>query len=282
MCVYTVILDVEGKKNKANNKGRPSLVILKESDQAVMLRYRGALLAGQAVARAVLAVSVRHSPKAVAVSRTAFSCTTPRCFSSGTDQFRETLEKMNKKSSETAEQGAEAEQAADEKRAGEPVVNSSSILKRTANFATDSYVLVKDNIRMAWDDLTGASKQTTLRRSVIQAESFRRGGEAREEDPEAERYEGPTAMVVVKDRGSAWDQMKARLSSSPLIREMLKNTKKVRGARNRVCITMKQSVITQAKEAAASTDIGKKAFEAGQNVKDKMEAFYTKLNYILF
>ena len=182
--------------------------------------------------------------------------------SEGTDQFRETLEKMKKKSTkdtecnDTHEGSTDPEAAESEGAQKEPPTSASPDVGRMVNkvtdFMTDSYVTVKDNIRMAWADLTGESKQTTLRKTVMQAESFRRGGEVREDTEEAEKYEGTTAIVVVKDQGSAWDQMKARLSSSPLIREMLKNTRNVT-------------------KAAAETDIGKKAVETGQNIKDKVE-----------
>ena len=240
-----------------------------------MLRLRSALSAGRSGVRVL---SARPQPAGANLSLYVHKnqcgpILAVRHFASGgTDGFRETLDKINKKSTDskaeesegsTKEGAAKAdsvegdtttEKTGEEKASSEnPSVDYSNLFRKTSDFATDAYVTIKDNFNMAWADLTGASKQTTLRRSVMQAESFRRGGEASSEDAEEEqKYDGPTAMVVVKDRGSAWDRMKSRLSSSPLIREMLKNTKKV-------------------KEAAASTDIGKKAFETGQNVKDKME-----------
>lgn len=180
-----------------------------------------------------------------------------RSFSSkGNDDFRETLEKMKNKASETKEEGdtkEDGEENSSKSAETPPPPDFDKTVRKVSDYATDAYVSIKDNLRMAWDDLTGASKQTTLRKSVMQAESFRRGGETRPEgEDEAEKYDGPTALVWVKDQGSAWDKMKARLSSSPLIREMLKNTKK-------------------ATQAAAQTDIGKKAFETGQSVKDKVD-----------
>jgi hypothetical protein len=117
------------------------------------------------------------------------------------------------------------------------------------------YSVVKDNVKLAWSEMIGETKESSLRKQVQQAASFRRAGEEKvseAEEDEEEKYSGPTAIVVVKDRGSAWEQMKSRLSESPLIREMLKKTR----------------VVSQ---AAAETDIGKKAAQAGENLKNKME-----------
>lgn len=240
-----------------------------------MLRFRSGLSAGRSGFKALSALprSAGVNPALYLHKSQYAPIVTARQFSSGgTDGFRETLNKINKKATDSKEEDSEnntkegdakadtteadAEKTGEEKANSEnPSVDYNNLFRKSSDFATDAYVTIKDNISMAWADLTGASKQTTLRRTVMQAESFRRGGETPPEDAdddEKEKYDGPTAMVVVKDRGSAWDQMKSRLSSSPLIREMLKNSKKV-------------------KDAAASTDIGKKAFETGQNVKDKME-----------
>lgn len=236
-----------------------------------MLRLRGSFVISRSCARGLSSASMATSRRSVVSMRQNLIITLAdvRTFATGSDGFRETLEKINRKASDGNKKDEEelkkpenhdSENAGNEKVSSEKenennpsTADFDRTVRKTTDFITDAYVSVKDNLRMAWDDLRGTSKKSTLRKSVMQAESFRRGSETRaEDDTDAEKYEGPTAMVVVKDRGSAWDQMKARLSSSPLIREMLRNTKKV-------------------KDAAAATDIGKKAFETGQSVKDKVD-----------
>ena len=56
----------------------------------------------------------------------------------------------------------------------------------------------------------------------------------------------------VKEATSEWEKMKQRLSNNPLIREILKGSKK-------------------AYNAAADTDIGQKVEDAGERVKERME-----------
>jgi hypothetical protein len=229
-----------------------------------MLRLRLSSTSMKLGARA-LGPARTHLPSIRHTERYAAPIITRNFSSKGNDGFRETLEKMNKKKEEGKEEGKEgtgeakpegegAEGEAKGKEESGPDMGAT--FRKASDFATDAYVTVRENVSMAWADLTGASRQSTLRKTVLQADSFRRGGDAAaaegEGEAEAAAYDGPTAMVVVKDRGSAWDQMKARLSSSPLIREMLKNTKK-------------------ATAAAASTDVGKKAFETGRNMKDKVD-----------
>jgi hypothetical protein len=183
-----------------------------------------------------------------------------RNFSSENSSFRETLEKI-KKNEDSKESGGEKtaddassngnEKVADEKANEGPDIGK--VFEKTSSSVSNIYESIVSNVKLAWSEMLGETKETTLRRTVQQAASFRRADQTTDADgEELEKYDGPTAIVVVKDRGSAWDQMKARLSSSPLIREMLKNTSKVT-------------------KAAAQTDIGKKAVEAGQSVKHKLE-----------
>ena len=107
----------------------------------------------------------------------------------------------------------------------------------------------------AYSELKGGSKKKTgLRAKVQQAESFRRGDEVPEGEGEEkeEKEKGPSAIVHVKEPDSEWEKMKQRLADSPLIREILKGSKK-------------------AYSAAADTDIGQKVEDAGERVKEKIE-----------
>lgn len=73
-------------------------------------------------------------------------------------------------------------------------------------------------ILFAW--WTGKHQPSALERKVHQADSFkvRTSADAAAaedgEEEEAEKYEGPTSIVVVKDPVSAWERMKDRLRVS--------------------------------------------------------------------
>jgi import inner membrane translocase subunit TIM44 len=153
--------------------------------------------------------------------------------------------------------GTDAKANSDETNKQE-TINPQEVLSSGGEKLSRAFSWLKENVQLAWADLTGESKESALRKKVYQAESFRRGGEKKEEgeedisDEEEKQERGPGTLVLVKEQGSAWDQMRARLSESPLIREMLKRTKKI-------------------SSAAAETDLGKKAVETGQNIKNKVE-----------
>lgn len=126
-----------------------------------------------------------------------------------------------------------------------------SLPARSRLFA-DSFM---SNVKEAYSELKGGSKKKTgLRAKVQQAESFRRGDEVAEGEGEEkeEKEKGPSAIVHVKEPDSEWEKMKQRLADSPLIREILKGSKK-------------------AYTAAADTDIGQKVEDAGERVKEKIE-----------
>ena len=117
------------------------------------------------------------------------------------------------------------------------------------------------NVREAFAELKGENKKSGLRAKVQQAESFQRAsdvkekgevGEGEEEEEEEEKDKGPSALVHVKDPVSQWDVMKQRLADSPLIREILKGSKK-------------------AYNVAADTDLGHKAEDMADRMKEKVE-----------
>jgi hypothetical protein len=112
---------------------------------------------------------------------------------------------------------------------------------------------LRTNFDVAWEEMTGKATPSSLERKVHQADSYRPAsarkvdGDESIDEEEEPKYEGPTALVVVKDPVSAWERMKDRLKDSPLIKEILKNSKKIG-------------------EAAAHTDIGKQATKIGQGI----------------
>ena len=115
-----------------------------------------------------------------------------------------------------------------------------------------------DNVKEAYAEMVGDGKETQLSRKVEQAASYRRAkkkkedGDGEENEEEDEEYDGPNAIVVVKEPQNAWESMKARLSESPLIQEILKNTRK-------------------ATKAAGETPIGQTASKINTGIKDKLD-----------
>ena len=97
-------------------------------------------------------------------------------------------------------------------------------------------------------------EKTNLRRKIHQAVSFRRTSEnlEDEEDADEDRYDGPSAMVHVAAPLTAWESMRSRLSSSPLISDIMKRSSKVR-------------------KAAQETTVGRTVERGANVVQDKIE-----------
>jgi len=131
-----------------------------------------------------------------------------------------------------------------------PSISSLSSLTKWA------FEVVRGNLSQAVAELTGSSRESVLEKQLQQATTFKRRSPKSESDETEEQedntYTGTTELVHVKTPQSQWDQMKARLQSSPIFREILKNSKKI-------------------SSAAANTDIGKKAQEVTNKVQDKIE-----------
>ena len=92
-------------------------------------------------------------------------------------------------------------------------------------------------------------EKSYMRRKIHQAITITRS--STEPVEREDNYDGPTAMVLVKDPLSPWESMKARLRSQPLINELLKRGFKV-------------------SQAASETTVGKKVGAVGQIVQDKI------------
>jgi hypothetical protein len=169
------------------------------------------------------------------------------------ENLQDTLKDINNKYADEKEKAKEQSESKGEDVFKPP---QASTFSNAFHWIRDTTYSVVDNIRNAYDELTGEEKETALKRTLQQASTYKppkkkEETEGSEEEEEEKAPSGPSAIVVVKEGKSAWDQMKERLQDSPLIREMLKRSKKVG-------------------QAAAGTDIGKKAQDIGQNVKDKV------------
>lgn len=86
-----------------------------------------------------------------------------------------------------------------------------------------------------------------MKTKVAQAESMKKpkkDSDNEEEEEEEEVPKGPSSIVLVKEAKNPWEAMKERLQDSPVIKEILKRSKKVR-------------------EQVAETDLGKRATNLG-------------------
>jgi hypothetical protein len=204
------------------------------------------------------------APTSQRISPLLINWSKPQQFSSNQDKkepedLKDTLNDINKKYTEEKERSKEkaAEGAASTSQQQTTVPQGPSFLSKAFQWTKDTTYVVAEGIRSAYDELREGEKESMLKKKFTQAESYKapkkepKEGEEEIEEEKPEEPVGPSSLVVVKEGKSAWEQMKERLQDSPLIREILKNSKKVG-------------------QAAASTDIGKKAQDVGQNVKDKI------------
>jgi hypothetical protein len=137
---------------------------------------------------------------------------------------------------------------------------SPSFFGNVKDLLVDASQVVVENVRLAYQEMMGETKESSLRKTLKQADSYKapnqRTEENKDENGDNEGAEekvdhGPSAIVVVKEGKSAWESMKERLQDSPIIRELLKNAKK-------------------AGSVAGETNLGKSATNLGRNVKDKI------------
>lgn len=128
-----------------------------------------------------------------------------------------------------------------------------STLSKTKTFASSFVVGVKET----WKELVEGPKESKIRKTVAHSEVGRaqqakkETEDGDEDEEEKETYAGPTAIVVSKTKKSTWEDMAARLENSPLIREMLKNSRRIG-------------------RQAADTDLGKQAQKIGEEFSNKI------------
>ena len=154
-----------------------------------------------------------------------------------------------------------------------PSFNIGEIIGDIKDKVINSYYFLNENIRLAWKEMINQDQPSKIQKKVVQASSYKpvkedtNDNNENVDEKEEELRQGGSEIVLIKDRGSAWDQMKARLQDSPIIKELYKRSKKLQ-------------------DVAASTDIGKQAFQAGQSIKDKIsdarEFWETSQNPIVY
>ena len=207
--------------------------------------------------------SIKHVIQLQLINNVKF--TSIRKFSSDNKVLKDAINKIHSEqtqnpteNSESSDQKEEKEIPANDKESQEQTTNnsqSSSNTNHIGNLFTGvqkATTFVSENVKLAFEELLGKNKQTTLKKKVAQAESYRKPTDGDDENDEDNNYDGPTALVAVKGTKSAWEEMSQRLQGLKIIKEILKNTKKI-------------------SDAASNTDIGKKAKEVSQNLQDKIE-----------
>ena len=108
----------------------------------------------------------------------------------------------------------------------------------------------KEEMAEAYKELMDEDKKTALKRKVVGGgvSIKKKSSDDDDEESNEEKYEGPTALVHVKEELTGWEAMKQRLGESELIKNILRGTKKFQ-----------------------KTDIGKGATDIGHGVKDKID-----------
>ena len=125
----------------------------------------------------------------------------------------------------------------------------SSFVGGISSALTNTVASVKDSFKSGPAAPAIEVEKSFLRRKIHQAITVTRS--STEPVEREDNYDGPTAMVLVKDPLSPWESMKARLRSNPAINDLLKRGWKVT-------------------QAASETGVGKRVGAVGQIVQDKI------------
>jgi len=134
-------------------------------------------------------------------------------------------------------------------------IDTNDLPRQALDSVKTIYFSAIDNFQEGWNDMLGKNKKSVLQKKVMQASSFRKPSttvDDNDEEVEEPVPTGPSAIVVVHQPKSAWEQMKNRLQDSPFIKEILKNSQKMG-------------------KVAADTPIGQQAQKISQGLKDKIE-----------
>ena len=196
-----------------------------------------------------------------------------RSFCAGKDksQFGDVLKKVKdsytehgeKKASDTAENStSQDKETVDDKTTegtgAQPKDETPPIdyAKFTYNTISSGRTLISSlvtGIKETWVEMLEGNKESKVRKAVPHAQVYqKRASEGTEEEgAETPVYEGTTAIMVGKTQKTAWEQMSERLENSPLIREMLRSSRRYT-------------------KRAADTPVGQQAAKLGENVTNKI------------
>lgn len=172
------------------------------------------------------------------------------------DEYNEKGEKVTPEQTEgkeSKEEETKNEESMNESKGNAPSTDYGQLFSQTFWKTKDLASSFMTGVKETWKEMIEGPKDSKIKKTVAYAEATKAKKVKDEEDDEEEAapYTGPTAVVVSKSKRSTWEEMAARLENSPLIREMLKNSRKIG-------------------RQAASTDLGKQAQKIGEQVSNKI------------
>ena len=139
-----------------------------------------------------------------------------------------------------------------------PPINYAEFTFNTINSGRTLMSSLITGIKETWVEMLEGNKESKVRKAVPHAQVYqKRASEGTEEEgAETPVYEGTTAIMVGKTQKTAWEQMSERLENSPLIREMLRSSRRYT-------------------KRAADTPVGQQAAKLGENVTNKIHVRQT-------
>jgi len=129
------------------------------------------------------------------------------------------------------------------------------MVSRTYAWLLDATDYAKEQIIEAYKEMTVDTTGMAVRRKVSHQPTFRKASDQEQNEKHVEEavpYEGPQAIVHVKEDVGAWEAMKMRLSNSPIMQELLKKAH------------------TTGK-VVENTTVGKASKKVADDVRDKVE-----------
>lgn len=172
-------------------------------------------------------------------------------------EYNEKGEKVEDVKKTTEEGEKKEEESPKERESAQTTTDYGAMLSQALWKTKDFASSFSTGLKETWTEMVQGSGESKIRKTVAHAESVRAkqqatsSAEDEDEENKPPAYEGPTALVVAKSKKSTWEQMSERLSDSPLIREMLKNSRKIG-------------------KQAAGTDLGKQAKRVSENISNKI------------
>lgn len=119
--------------------------------------------------------------------------------------FEDMLKKMKESPQDKAKDETNEDSSSSEKKESSPHFNEAQakeFLGRAYRMTEDTWYSFVDNVQEAWKEMTGKDKESVLQRKVQQADSYRKPKKAEdddEKDDDEEKYNGPSALVLVKE-----------------------------------------------------------------------------------
>lgn len=187
------------------------------------------------------------------------------------DEGTQEVKQEEQKDSPNGDASTEQQKGSDEPLSTDPAPHESFLNSISSKFASFQYRVTTfvqgasknpHVSKVVKTILNEETKKEILRKTVKQADSFRKPGQEGEST-----YEGPTTMVHVPTPKTAWEQISDRFQESEFIRKFVKGSREFQ-------------------KAAAGTEVGKQAQQMGESVSNKIhdakEFWETTQNPIIY